>query len=133
MARKLALVLVAALATLTTAAVAQGSHPNTLTVGEPSPSCPSPGYQRIGDAIEAAAPGDTIAICPGTYAEGAGTPGTSVLTIRKDLTLRGAGADQVTIEPRSVGEKRIAADSPDLRDGLGVIVAVIGSKNNPSR
>ena len=54
-----------------------------------------------------------------------------MLTIHKDLTLRGAGADQVTIEPRSVGEKRIAADNPDLRDGLGVIVAVIGGKNNP--
>ncbi len=131
MARKLAVVLVAALATLITSAAAQGSHPKTLTVGQQSASCPNPGYQRIGDAIEDAAPGDTIAICPGTYAEGPGTPGTSVLTIHKDLTLRGAGADQVTIEPTSVGEKRIAADNPDLRDGLGVIVAVIGGKNNP--
>ena len=131
MARKLAVVLVAALATLMTTAAAKGSHPKTLTVGQQSASCPNPGYERIGDAIEDAAPGDTIAICPGTYAEGPGTPGTSVLTIHKDLTLRGAGADQVTIEPRSVGEKRIAADNPDLRDGLGVIVAVIGGKNNP--
>ena len=54
---------------------------------------------RIGDAIEDAAPGDTISICPGTYAEGPGTPGTSVLTIHKDLTLRWAGANQVTIQP----------------------------------
>ncbi len=131
MARKLAVVLVAALATLMTTAAAKGSHPKTLTVGQQSASCPNPGYERIGDAIEDAAPGDTIAICPGTYAEGPGTPGTSVLTIHKDLTLRGAGADQVTIEPRSVGEKRMAADNPDLRDGLGVIVAVIGGKNNP--
>ncbi|HET7760079.1 MAG TPA: hypothetical protein VFK62_09160 [Gaiellaceae bacterium] len=132
MAGKLVLVVVAALATLTMTAAAQGgSRPKTLTVGQQSASCPKPGYQRIGDAIEDAAPGDTIAICPGTYAEGPGTPGTSVLTIRKDLTLRGAGADQVTIEPTSVGQKRIAADSQDLRDGRGVIVAVIGGKNNP--
>ena len=131
MARKLAIVLVAALATMTTAAVARGGHPKTLTVGQQSATCPNPGYERIGDAIEDAAPGDTIAICPGTYAEGVGTPGTSALTIHKDLNLRGAGADQVTIEPTSVGEKRIAADHPDLRDGLGVIIAVIGGKNNP--
>ena len=131
MARKLAVVLGAVLATLTTAAVAHGSHPKTLTVGQQNASCPNPGYQHIGAAIEDAAPGDTIAICPGTYAEGAGTPGTSALTIHKDLNLRGAGADQVTIEPTSVGEKRIAADDPDLRDGLGVIIAVIGGKNNP--
>ena len=104
MARKLAVVLVAALATLMTTAAAKGSHPKTLTVGQQSASCPNPGYERIGDAIEDAAPGDTIAICPGTYAEGPGTPGTSVLTIHKDLTLRGAGADQVTIEPRSVAD-----------------------------
>ena len=89
MARKLAVVLVAALATLMTTAAAKGSHPKTLTVGQQSASCPNPGYERIGDAIEDAAPGDTIAICPGTYAEGPGTPGTSVLTIHKDLTLAG--------------------------------------------
>ena len=54
-----------------------------------------------------------------------------MLTISKDLTLRGAGADQVTIEPRRVGDNRIAADEPDLRDGRGVIIAVVGSKTNP--
>jgi hypothetical protein len=131
MARHLFVVLTALLAILTVSSAAQGAHPTTLTVGQRSASCPNPGYQRIGDAIEDAAPGDTISICRGTYAEGPGTPGTSVLTIHKDLTLRGAGADQVTIEPRSLGEKRIAADDPDLRDGLGVIVAVIGGTNNP--
>jgi len=131
MARHLFVVLAALVAMLAVAASAQGTHSRTLTVGQQSASCPSPDYGLIGSAIEDAAPGDTIAICPGTYAEGPGTPGTSVLTIRKDLTLRGAGADQVTIEPRSVGDKRIAADQQDLRNGLGVIVAVIGGKNHP--
>src|SRR5215470_16076759 len=52
MTRRLALVVVAVLATLTTAAVAQGGHAKTLTVGQQSASCPNPGYQHIGDAIE---------------------------------------------------------------------------------
>ncbi|HEX3669017.1 MAG TPA: hypothetical protein VHY55_07685 [Acidimicrobiia bacterium] len=131
MRRKLVVLLTALFAMLTVSAAAQGTHPKTLTVGQQSQSCPDPGYLRILDAIEDAAPGDTISICPGTYAEGPGTPGTSALSIHKDLTLRGAGADQVTIEPRSVGEKRIAADNPDLRDGHGAIIAAIGSKANP--
>src|SRR4051812_4789818 len=131
MRRKLVALLTALFAMLTVSAAAQGTHPKTLTVGQQSQSCPDPGYLRILDAIEDAAPGDTISICPGTYAEGPGTPGISALSIHKDLTLRGAGADQVTIEPRSVGEKRIAADNPDLRNGNGAIIAVIGSKANP--
>ena len=128
MTRKLVLVAVAALAALAVAASAEGTSPSTLTVGKSGPNCPHPGYLRIRDAIRDAAPGDTISICPGTYAEGPGTPGTSVLTINKDLTLRGAGAEQVTIEPRQVDGNRIAADDPDLRDGRGVIIAVIGNK-----
>ena len=85
MARKLAVVLVAALAALMTELRRQerAATPKTLTVGQQSASCPNPGYERIGDAIQDAAPGDTIAICPGTYAEGPGTPGTSVLTITR--------------------------------------------------
>ena len=134
MAGKLVLVVVAAMAALAAVAGAQGeasSAPSTLVVGKQSASCPSPGYLRIRDAIRDAVAGDTISICPGTYAEGPGEHGTSVLTISKDLTLRGAGADLVTIEPRHVGDNRIAADDPDLRDGRGVIIAVIGNKTDP--
>ena len=132
MARKLVLVVVAALAALTVAASARGStSPSTLDGRQAEPELSRPGYLRIRDAIRDAAPGDTVSICPGTYAEGPGTPGTSVLTISKDLTLRGAGADQVTIEPRQVDDNRIAADDPDLRDGRGVIIAVVGNKTEP--
>jgi Zinc carboxypeptidase len=105
--------------------------PATLTVGKRSDTCPAPSYLRIRNAIRAAHASDTIAICPGTYAEGPGTPNSSVLTITKNLTLRGAGADQVTIEPRSVGAKRIASDHPNLRSGKGVIIAVVGHKKSP--
>jgi hypothetical protein len=136
MAGKLLLVVVAALTALAvTAGASSGAASNnvasTLMVGKQSASCPNPGYLRIRDAIRDAAPGDTISICPGTYAEGPGTPGTSVLTINKDLTLRGAGAELVTIEPRRVDDNRIAADDPDLRDGRGVIIAAIGNKTDP--
>ncbi len=141
MTRKLVVAIFAGLTVLTGASAARGTlqeqesssaaSPTTLTVGKQSASCPDPGYLRIRDAIRDALDGDTIAICPGTYAEGPGTPGTSVLTINKNLTLRGAGADQVTIEPRHVDENRIAADDQDLRDGRGVIIAVVGNKTDP--
>ena len=113
-----------------TARASAANAPSTLTVGKQSDSCPSPDFLRIRDAIRAAHAGDTISICAGTYAEGPGTPGTTVLTINKDLTLRGAGADQVTIEPTSGGAKRIVPAHPDLRDGHGVIIAIVGQKQN---
>ena len=133
MARKLVVVLVAALAALmTTAAAQRASAPEDAHGRAAERELSEPGLRAHRRRNRATPhPATRSAICPGTYAEGPGTPGTSVLTIHKDLTLRGAGADQVTIEPRSVGDKRIAADDPDLRDGLGVIIAVIGGKNNP--
>ena len=134
MGGKLVVVLVALLATLAVSGSAQGTKPGpgaTLTVGRQSASCPSPDYLRIRDAIDHAKAGDTIAICPGTYAEGPGMPGTSGLMIDKNLTIRGAGADQVTIEPTSVGAKRIAPDEQNLRSGKGAIIAVLGDKSSP--
>jgi len=129
MGGKLVVVLVALFATLAVSGSAQGTKPGpgaTLTVGKQSASCPSPDYLRIRDAIDHAKAGDTIAICPGTYAEGPGMPGTSGLMIDKNLTIRGAGADQVTIEPTSVNAKRIAPDEQNLRSGKGAIIAVLG-------
>lgn len=136
MAGKLMAVVMATVAALMLSAAAQGTNgsdhaPATLTVGEQGDGCPSPDFRHIQDAVDAAAAGDTIVICPGTYVEGAGMPNTTALKITKDLTLRGAGADQVTIEPKSVGEMRIAADAPNLRNGHGVIVAVFGAKSDP--
>ena len=135
MAGKLVLVVVAAMAALAMVAGAQGeasSAPSTLVVGKQSASCPEPGVlahsrrdsRRGGRATRSRS---ARARTP----KGRETPGTSVLTISKDLTLRGAGADQVTIEPRQVGDNRIAADDPDLRDGRGVIIAVVGNKTDP--
>lgn len=61
-------------------------------------------YQRIQDAINAAASGDTIDVAPGVYVEGTMTyRGNGELTglnfqQKTNITLRGAGADRTTID-----------------------------------
>lgn len=51
-------------------------------VGTASPTCPSPSFATVQPAITAAAPGDTIYICAGTYA--------GPISVNKDLTLLGS-------------------------------------------
>ena len=64
--------------------------------------CPAATFPSIQNAIFAAQPGDTIAVCPGTYVEGGGGVGSNGLIIIRDVTIKGAGADLVTIKPRKV-------------------------------
>lgn len=109
---------------------AQAAH---ITVDDDGVQCPSAAYSRIALAISAAAPGDTISICDGVYLEGAGGPGTNALTIRKPLTIKGAGPGRVYIGPVGGGANQIASNVPaggsaNLRDGLGDIIAVIGTQ-----
>src|SRR5215467_9381320 len=106
---------------------AAGSPPQTLTVGNCSDGA---SFATIQPAVDAAHAGDTVKICPGTYVEGSGQPGSDALTITKSLTLVGAGAGQVTIKPRNNGGQ-IAEDNPDTRDGKGDIIAVTGSSGSP--
>jgi Bacterial Ig domain len=106
----------------------------TLSVDDDGQDCPAASFASIQQAVDAADPGDTIAICPGHYAEGAGAPGTSGLTITKSLVLKGAGADLVRISPkRSTATGGQIADEGDfdIADGIGDIVAVRGGSSVP--
>jgi hypothetical protein len=107
--------------------------PATLTVGTDPASCPAAEFDTIQSAINAARPGATVRICPGTYTEGTGLRGTNALTITKNLTLEGAGAGQVTVQPRHspASHGQIAPASPDIRSGKGDILAVLGNVQSP--
>jgi len=58
---------------------------STLTVGKPNTSCPNAQYTSITAAVNAASPGDLIAICPATYPE--------QLIITMPLTLQGVSTN----------------------------------------
>src|SRR5262245_7730643 len=113
----LALGLVATGLSAAVPAVARAAGPpSVLVVGTSHASCPDSEFRHIQDAINAARPGATVQICPGTYVEGSGVRGSDALSIRKDLTLAGAGSDQVTIEPRNSpsSDGQIAGEHPDI-------------------
>jgi len=120
-------------AALVAAAFASGAPAQasqTIVVGPPK-SCPGSQYKKLQKAVDAASAGDTIQVCAGTYVEGSGKQGTSALTIDKNLTIAGAGADQVTIEPSSKKGGRLAEAKPNLRDGKGDVIAVTGTPDAP--
>lgn len=124
------LVVVAATALFTGIGVASAA---TISVDDDHADCPAADFSHVQAAVDAAGTGDTVAICPGTYAEGPGTPGTNGVTITKSLQIKGAGADLVTIEPRANTQAggQIAANSPDLRDPVGNIITVYGAAAFP--
>ena len=117
-----------ALGTLVAAPAAQAA---TLRVDEDKQDCPTAQYTSIGAAVAAAQPGDTITVCPGTYVEGPGTPGSNALTIDKSLTLKGAGANLVRVTPNLAAGGRIIEDTPDIRNGVGDVLAVTGTPTLP--
>jgi hypothetical protein len=105
----------------------------TLSVDDDRQDCTAAAYTSVQDAVDAAAPGDTIAICPGTYSEGNAQPNSSALRIAKTLTLKGAGADLVTISPRRYdGNDGVIAESPqNIRYPSGNIITAVGSPAVP--
>src|SRR3954471_17472029 len=80
---------------------AQGAYAATLTVDDDKADCPAAAYTSVQAAVDAANDGDTVVICKGDYAEGTGAPGTNAVTITDSITLKGAGADLVTITPKA--------------------------------
>ena len=105
----------------------------TLAVDDDRAQCPAAQFASIQAAVNAAAPGDTVAVCPGRYVEGSGAPGTNALTITKDLNIRGAGADVVVIQPRRSTPTggQIAEARMDIRNAVGDIVSIQGGTAFP--
>ena len=105
----------------------------TLSVDDDRQDCTAAGYTSIQDAIDAAAPGDTIAICPGRYVEGNGAANSNGITVDKSLTLKGAGADLVTISPRRYdgNDGVIAEDPQSIRYPRGNIITAVGTPALP--
>ena len=90
----------------------------TLRVGHPNTSCPNAQYTTITAAVNAAAPGDVIEICPAFYPE--------QLIIAKPLTLRGV-LTRVNIEsylPCCNEVKRVLIQ-PSLQDLQGLAVEAV--------
>jgi parallel beta-helix repeat protein len=62
---------------------------STLIVDDDRAQCPEADFTRIQDAVVAASPGDTIAVCPGTYVEQVTIPATKDgLVLRSERPLR---------------------------------------------
>lgn len=132
----LAAALAATLVVMGLASGAQGVAPaghSTLTVApKGSSECPKPDFHGIQEAINAAKPGDTVSVCAGTYVEGDADPGSNALTITRDLTLQGAGADRVFVVPRSNPHSGgIAQSQPNIRSGKGDLLAAVGKTDDP--
>jgi hypothetical protein len=112
---------------------AQGAYAATFTVDDDKADCPAAAFTSVQAAVDAAKDGDTIVVCQGDYVEGDGSQGSNALTITKSITLKGAGADLVSITPKAaplVGG-RILEATPDIRNGVGDIVAVVGTPTQP--
>ncbi len=105
----------------------------TLAVDDDGVQCPGAQFASIQAAVNGANPGDTVAICPGRYVEGDGAIGTNALTIDKSLTIKGAGADLVVIQPRRSTPTggQIAEASMNIRNGVGDVVSIVGQPEAP--
>lgn len=123
----------ALLAVVGTLVAAPAAHAATLAVDDDGVQCPGAQFHAVQAAVNAANAGDTIAICPGRYVEGNGALGTNALTISKSLTIKGAGADVVVIEPRRSTPTggQIAEGSMNIRNGVGDIVSIVGQPEAP--
>src|SRR5438094_8598369 len=78
----------------------------------PGTSCNNPGYSTVQAAVDAAAPGDRINVCPGTYEEQVTIP---------------SGTDNIQL--RSVGRWQAVIKAPPMMADPKAIVRVNGAHN----
>jgi hypothetical protein len=120
---------IGALALAVTAGLPAAASAATLTVDDLGDDCPSAGFTSVQAAVDAASPGDTVAICPGTYAEGPATVpngGANAVSIAKMLTIRGAGASKVTIKPKAALTSLLGTTA-GYRTTTGAVIGVFRS------
>jgi parallel beta-helix repeat protein len=107
-----------ALATSSVAFASGNTHwvndndPNGGLYVPPGTSCDNPGYATIQSAVNAAAPGDRINVCPGTYTEQVTVP-----AVKNNITLRSVQLWQAVIK------------APALMLDAKAIVRVTGAQN----
>lgn len=113
--------------------VADSASETSWVVDDDRAQCPAASFTSIQDAVDFAAPWDTIVVCEGVYEESStpiSGPGNPVatgalngLTITKPLKIKGAGADKVTIMPKQSLDS-LEGLRPYLRDGGGNVITV---------
>ncbi|HXW91084.1 MAG TPA: hypothetical protein VEK33_11105, partial [Terriglobales bacterium] len=111
------------LAVLFIGTVCATSSAGTRIVGKPNTSCPNAQYTTITAAVNVAAAGDVIEICPALYAE--------QLIITKPLTLRGISVDDTELTP-PVTVKRVLVQPSPLQDLEGLPVEAVITVMNTS-
>jgi parallel beta-helix repeat protein len=89
----------------------------TLLVDDDKVQCPTAGYTKIQDAINAAPAGATIRICPGTYQE--------QISVTKSLTLRGDNG--AVVIPGTVVANTTSLVSPNAP--LAAVILVADTEN----
>ena len=114
--------------------VPAAAQASTWTVDDDGAQCSSAAFTSIQEAVDQAAPHDTIIVCDGLYQERSTPTNGSIsptqpgarngLTIQKPLTIKGTGASKVVIEPDPSLGGSLAGTAPYLRDGGGNVVTI---------
>jgi hypothetical protein len=114
-------ILLAALAAL--AAVPALAAADTIKVDDNRVQCPLAEFTTLTAAVAAAANGDTIRVCAGTYLIPSGSP-SSGLKIEKNLNIEGAGSGKVFVQPDPTPGTSLAQPAPNPRDEYGNVITV---------